>query len=95
MTYGQLIRASFAIGSPLRRKTSRGETVGVMLPTGIGPRSSRSSRLHSAGRLPAMLNFTAGAASLVSAARTAKITKVVTARKFIELGSLRRTSSRA
>ncbi len=44
--------------------------------------------LISAGRLPAMLNFTSGSKNLRSACSTAQISKVVTARKFIDLANL-------
>ena len=40
------------------------------------------------GRVPAMLNFTSGAAGLMSALRTAKVKRIVTAHRFIELAKL-------
>ncbi|MGB6231742.1 MAG: AMP-binding protein, partial [Litorimonas sp.] len=44
--------------------------------------------IHVAGRVPAMMNFTAGARNLRAAAETAPFKTVVTARKFVELGGL-------
>ena len=86
-SYAQLIRAGFALGSALKRSTERHANVGVLLPTGIAPVIAFFA-LHCAGRVPAMLNFTSGAKSLISACTTAKIATVVTARKFIEVAGL-------
>jgi acyl-[acyl-carrier-protein]-phospholipid O-acyltransferase/long-chain-fatty-acid--[acyl-carrier-protein] ligase len=85
--YKTVLRGSFALGSALGKKFSKDETVGVMLPTGAGAVIAFCAVLAS-GRLPAMLNFTAGSANIKSAMKAAKITKIVTAHKFIELGGL-------
>ncbi len=87
LTYKEIIRASFAIGGPLARATATGEKVGVMLPTGAGAVIALMAAF-SQGRTPAMFNFTAGARNLKAAARAAEVRKVVTARKFIEIGKL-------
>lgn len=87
MSYTDITRGAFALGNALKRKTRSGETVGVLLPTGIGPVITFFA-LHCAGRLPAMLNFTSGAKNLRSAARTAQIKKIVTAHRFVELANL-------
>ena len=85
MTYSQLIRASFALGHALRAGTAKGETIGVLLPTGIGPVLTFFA-LQAIGRVPAMLNFTSGAKSLIAACKAAKISRIITAHKFIEVG---------
>ncbi|MFZ5618312.1 MAG: AMP-binding protein [Pseudomonadota bacterium] len=85
--YRDIIRASFALGGPLARATRRGEHVGVMLPTGAGAVIALMAAF-SQGRTPTMLNFTSGARNLKAAARAAEVTKVVTARKFVEIGKL-------
>ncbi|MGB3455620.1 MAG: AMP-binding protein [Litorimonas sp.] len=87
LTYGELRRATFALSGPLRRATPGEEAVGVLLPTGAGAVIALLA-LHAAGRVPAMLNFTAGSRNLKAAARTAPFRTVVTARKFVELGGL-------
>ncbi|HXI86046.1 MAG TPA: AMP-binding protein [Parvularculaceae bacterium] len=87
LAYKDLMRASFALAGPLGRRTRRGETVGVMLPTGAGILIAFLSLL-AAGRVPAMLNFTSGARNLKAAARAAQISQVVTSKKFIELAGL-------
>ena len=83
MTYNGLITASYALGSALARRTHSGERVGVLLPT------SRASlvtffALQAECRVPAMLNFSTGAASVRAACRAADISLVITARRFVD-----------
>ena len=87
MDYQTLLRGSFALGSAFKGKLAKKETVGIMLPTGAGAVVAFCSVLV-AGRLPAMLNFSAGAANIKSAMKAAKISKIITAHKFIDLGGL-------
>ena len=42
----------------------------------------------SAGRVPAMINFTAGAANILAACKAAQVDTIVTSRAFIEKGKL-------
>ena len=65
-TYDDIIRASFALGSALKRGTRTGECVGVMLPTGAAATLAFFA-LSAYGRIPTMLNFTSGLAGLKSA----------------------------
>ena len=44
--------------------------------------------LMSAGRVPAMINFTAGAANILAACKAAQLDTIVTSRAFIEKGKL-------
>lgn len=87
LTYKEILRASFALGSALKQETSKSEHTGIMLPTGAGAVIAFLSVL-AAGRIPCMLNFTAGATNLLSSMKAAQISKVITARKFVELGNL-------
>lgn len=87
LTYNEIIRASFALGSALKRQTAKGENVAIMLPTGAGAVIAFYA-LQAFGRVPAMFNFTAGSRNLKAAGKAAKVTKLITARKFIELGNL-------
>jgi acyl-[acyl-carrier-protein]-phospholipid O-acyltransferase / long-chain-fatty-acid--[acyl-carrier-protein] ligase len=86
-SYDDILRASFALGSALKRGTRRGECVGVMLPTGAAATLAFFA-LSAFGRIPTMLNFTSGLAGLKSALGTAKVTRVVTARRLIEVAGL-------
>lgn len=87
LTYKEIIRAVFGLGSALRKGTCRGEAVGVMLPTGAGAVIGFFA-LTAYGRVPAMLNFTAGSKNLKAAMRAAKVRRMITAHKFVELGGL-------
>jgi len=87
LSYRTLVTGSFALGSVLARGTRAGERVGVLLPT------SRASlvtffALQAEDRVPAMLNFSTGAASAIAACRGAEITRIITARLFIEKAKL-------
>lgn len=87
LTYDEIVRAAFALGSALTSYTEKGENVGVMLPTGAGAVIAFYA-LQAYGRVPAMFNFTSGSRNLKAAGKAAKVTKFITAHKFIELGSL-------
>ncbi len=85
--YGEIIRAALALGHDLKKGTKPGEAIGIMLPTGAGALIAFLA-VSAYGRVPAMLNFTAGAANLNMALHTAKARRIVTARKFVDLGKL-------
>jgi acyl-[acyl-carrier-protein]-phospholipid O-acyltransferase/long-chain-fatty-acid--[acyl-carrier-protein] ligase len=85
LNYDDMLRASLALGHALKKGTRSGDTVGVMLPTGAGATIAFLA-LSAYGRIPAMLNFTSGAASLKSALRTAQVKRIVTAHRFIDVG---------
>jgi len=85
LTYEEIVRAALALGHALKTGTKRGEAVGVLLPTGIGSVIAVLA-LSAYGRVPAMLNFTAGEQSLRTALTMARIKRIVTAHRFIELG---------
>ena len=86
-TYAEIMRAAFALSAPLKTHSKPNEAVGILLPTGAGAVISLFA-LHAAGRIPAMLNFSAGVQNLKAAAQTGQLKSIVTARKFIELGGL-------
>jgi len=86
-TYKEISRAAFALGGPVARMTNAGDNVGIMLPTGAGAAIAFFA-VQSRGRVPAMINFTAGARNLKTAGRAGEITKVLTAHKFIEIAKL-------
>src|SRR6202035_3530631 len=62
---------------------------GVMLPTSNGGVVTLFA-VMSAGRVPAMINFTAGAANILAACRAAQIDTILSSRAFIEKGKLTR-----
>jgi len=87
LTYDELVRAVLALGHALKKGTSRGESVGIMLPTSLASVIAFFA-VSAFGRVPTMLNFTSGAAGIVSAVRTAVVKRIVTAHRFIELAKL-------
>ncbi len=87
LKFRKLIQGSILLGSKFAQKTEKGENVGVMLPNSCGAVVTFFA-LQAFGRVPAMLNFSAGAQALVSAINTAQIKTVLTSRRFVELGRL-------
>jgi len=87
LTYDDLVRATLALGHALKKGTAHGENVGIMLPTSAGSIISFFG-VSAFGRTPTMVNFTSGAAGVLSAMKTAVVKRVVTARRFIELAKL-------
>ncbi|GJL86185.1 MAG: acyl-[ACP]--phospholipid O-acyltransferase [Micavibrio sp.] len=87
LKFKKLIQGSLVLGRKFAKITDKSENVGVLLPNSIGAVVTFFA-LQAFGRVPAMLNFSVGAASLVSASQTAKVKTVLTSRRFIELGRL-------
>jgi acyl-[acyl-carrier-protein]-phospholipid O-acyltransferase/long-chain-fatty-acid--[acyl-carrier-protein] ligase len=87
LTYTALIRAAFALGRKIAGLTSRGERVGVLLPTSAGAVVTFFA-LHAFGRTPVMLNFTAGLRNLRAAVKIAGVKRVLTSLRFVEQGKL-------
>lgn len=85
--FKDVTRAAFALGGALARQTQKKEHVGVLLPTGAGAVISFFALL-SRGRVPAMLNFTAGSRNLIAACKAAEVSRIVTAKKFVDLANL-------
>lgn len=87
LSYGRLVVGSLALGRELTRETRAREAVGLMLPNVNGCIAAFFA-LQVEGRVPAMLNYTAGLASLRAACTTAEVRTVVTARAFVEQAKL-------
>jgi len=87
LTYTDLIRGAFALGRRISTMTKMGERVGVMLPS-CSAGVVTFFALHAFGRVPTMLNFTAGIRNLKAACRLAGVTRILTAHRFIDQGKL-------
>ncbi len=87
MSYKRLILGSLILGKKFEKFSKPGEAVGVLLPNTNGTVATFMG-LQSIGRVPAMLNFSAGPASMIAATQTAAIKTIITSRRFIELGRL-------
>ncbi|MBA3974636.1 MAG: bifunctional 2-acylglycerophosphoethanolamine acyltransferase/acyl-ACP synthetase [Candidatus Solibacter sp.] len=87
MTYGLLLRASLALGRLVSRLTAENETVGVLMPNAAGTLALYFGLLG-IRRIPAFINFTAGADGVQSACKAARIRTILTSRAFIERAKL-------
>ncbi len=92
LSYDRLVLGAMVLGRRFARTTAPKEVVGLMLPNAAGTGVSFFA-LQAYGRIPAMLNFTAGAANLVSACRTAQIKTVFTSRRFVEQAKLQEVAA--
>src|SRR3984893_13581134 len=87
LTYDRTIAASFVLGRRLSRGTGPGDMVGLMLPNSVGAALAFLA-LQATGRVPAMLNHTAGADGVLPACRPAGLRRFITSRRFVELAKL-------
>jgi acyl-[acyl-carrier-protein]-phospholipid O-acyltransferase/long-chain-fatty-acid--[acyl-carrier-protein] ligase len=87
LSYQDLIRASFALGRKISAFTKPRERVGVLLPSSAGVVVTFFA-LHAFGRIPTMLNFTAGIRNLRAACELAGVKRVLTSHRFVEQGKL-------
>ena len=87
ISYQRLIHHSILLGDLLEEKTKPGEYVGILLPNMINTLVTFFA-LHLHGRVPAMLNFSAGAKSMLDACNTANIGIVYTSKRFVSYAKL-------
>jgi acyl-[acyl-carrier-protein]-phospholipid O-acyltransferase/long-chain-fatty-acid--[acyl-carrier-protein] ligase len=87
MSYKRLVVASMALGRAFDPSTRQGEAVGVLLPN-VSSVVATFFALQRIGRVPAMLNYTAGLANLRAACTAAEVRTIITARAFITQGKL-------
>lgn len=87
ISYDSLITRTLIIGNALKKITAQNENVGVMLPNSTKTLFVLLG-LQYAQRVPAMLNFSTGAAGMISACQIAQVKTVLSSRKFIELAHL-------
>ncbi len=89
LTYKRLLAGAAVLGEKLMPLADEGKAVGVMLPNANGAAVTFLG-LMSAGRVPAMINFTAGAANILSACKAAEVKVIVTSRALHREGQARR-----
>lgn len=82
LDYKQLILRSILLSSLIKKQTSAGEHVGILLPN-VNGLPVVFFALQFIGRVPAMLNFTAGALTIIRACQTAQVKIIYTSRRFI------------
>jgi acyl-[acyl-carrier-protein]-phospholipid O-acyltransferase / long-chain-fatty-acid--[acyl-carrier-protein] ligase len=86
-TYGSLLKMSLALARLVGPLTREGEVVGVMTPN-AAPTLGLILALSMLKRVPALLNYTAGADGLRAACTAARIGTIFTSRAFIEKAHL-------
>jgi acyl-[acyl-carrier-protein]-phospholipid O-acyltransferase/long-chain-fatty-acid--[acyl-carrier-protein] ligase len=87
LSYQRLLTAATILGTKLLPLSEEGRAVGIMLPNANGAVVTLLG-LMSAGRVPAMINFTAGAANVLAACKAARIETILTSRIFVERAKL-------
>ncbi|MHC2254636.1 acyl-[acyl-carrier-protein]-phospholipid O-acyltransferase/long-chain-fatty-acid--[acyl-carrier-protein] ligase [Bradyrhizobium embrapense] len=87
LTYRKLILGAQVLSRKLEQGTSVGENVGVLLPNSAGV-AVVFMALQTIGRVPAMLNFSAGPVNVLAAMKAARVNTVLTSQAFIEKGKL-------
>lgn len=87
LTYKRMLMGAVVLGRKLMPLAPEGKALGVMLPNANGAVVSLIG-IMSAGRVPAMINFTAGLNNIRAACKAAEITTIVTSRAFVQKGKL-------
>ncbi|MEK0083541.1 AMP-binding protein [Benzoatithermus flavus] len=85
--YMRLVAGAMVLGRKLAAETRPGERVGVLLPN-VNAAAVVFMALQAMGRVPAMLNFSAGPANLEAAAVMAELGLVVSSAEFVRKGKL-------
>ncbi len=87
LTYANLFLKSHVLGKTLANHLKNDDRVGFMLPSSLAGIVAFFA-LHIAKKVPALINFTAGALPVVSACNTVQLKTIVTSRRFIKLAEL-------
>ena len=87
LTYRRLLMGARVLGAKLGPLAPQGRAIGVMLPN-ANAAAVTVLGVMSAGRVPAMINFTAGPANILSACKAAEVETIVTSRAFVQKGRL-------
>ncbi len=85
--YRRIVTGACILGRALASDTAPGEHVGLLLPNAVSAVVAFMA-LQAFGRVPALLNVTAGAEGMLTACRTARVRLVVSSRRFAEHGRL-------
>ncbi|MCB1783492.1 MAG: acyl-[ACP]--phospholipid O-acyltransferase [Alphaproteobacteria bacterium] len=87
MTFKTLVKGAIVLGRKFAATTTRGENVGMLLPNSCATLTAFFG-LQAFGRVPAMLNFSAGQHAILAACTAAQLKTVITSRKFIDFARL-------
>jgi acyl-[acyl-carrier-protein]-phospholipid O-acyltransferase/long-chain-fatty-acid--[acyl-carrier-protein] ligase len=89
-TYGELLKKSLALGKLSNKVTLPNENVGVMMPN-VTNTICLIFGLSAFGRIPAMLNYTAGSTGIKNACTAASVKTIISSREFIKAAALEDT----
>lgn len=86
-SYGDLVTKSLALGKLVTKVSTTSEAVGILLPN-VSNTVCLIFGMSAMGRIPAMLNYTAGAAGIQNACIAANVKTILSSRQFIEAAKL-------
>jgi len=86
-SYGSLLRMALGLARLTMPLTEKGEVVGIVMPN-AAPTLGLILGLSGSGRVPAMLNYTAGPEGVRAACEVARIRRVFASRAFLEKARL-------
>ena len=89
-TYGELLKKSLALGRLAKKIAQPNENVGVLMPN-VTNTICLIFGLSAFGRIPAMLNYTAGSAGIQNACFAACVKTIISSREFIHTAKLEET----
>src|SRR5258707_2359063 len=87
LTYRKLMLGAQVLSRKLETGSAVGENIGVLLPNSAGV-AVVFMALQTIGRVPAMLNFSAGPVNVLAAMKAAQVKTVLTSKAFIDKGKL-------
>ncbi len=87
MSYRQLFTRAFVLSGKIEENLSDQKFVGMLLPNSLGALVTFFT-LQMLGKVPAMLNYSAGENNILHACNMATVKTVLTSRAFIEKGKL-------
>lgn len=87
LTYRDLIKKSYVLGTSFDKNFDKEEFIGLMLPNSLANLACFFA-LQGADKVPVMLNFSLGLSQIISSVKTVRLKTVITAHKFIEQARL-------
>ncbi len=92
LDYGDILKMTLGLGRISQQIAAPGERIGLLLPN-VAATVGMMLGTATFGRVPAMLNYTAGRQGITSACQVAGIRQIVTSRAFIDSARLQEVIS--
>ncbi len=90
LSYAEILRTALALGRMSARLAPENARIGILLPN-LGTTVCLIFGMSAFKRVPAMLNYSAGAQGMLDACTTAQVQVAITSRKFLESAKLSET----